>query len=145
MNMLLSQMKKLGLCLPLVLLACQKPEVPDQAELQRQLIGRWEVTDEITATDSISYVNNPNRPCAYALLPYDYNSGFELWANGQYELIWCSNNKSQFAEGWFLDGRQLHFPWPDQEESVFDLLNLHAEEMILRNEKGVRYHLRPLP
>ena len=137
-------MKKLLFLLPLILLACQKPETPDQADLRQKLVGRWEVTYEITPTDSISYVNNPNRPCAYAILPYDYNSGFELWGDGQYELIWCGRNKSQFAQGWFLDERQLHFPWPDQDESIFELIDIAEEEMMLMNAEGVRYHLQRL-
>ena len=133
-------MKKILLLLPaLLFLACSQTDHP--AAIRQKLLGRWEVAWEITPTDSINYLNNPARPCFYALLPYDYNSGFQLWENGRYDLIWCAKNKGQFVDGWEFKNDQLHFPWPDQKEVVFSLENLSEESLDLISHDTIRYHL----
>lgn len=102
------------LLISFIFLSCNREDVIDP-----QLIGKWEAKYSFSInSDTTFYQKGTQFPCAYAILPYDYNSGFELIDESTGDLIWCGGNKSDFFK-WSYKDQILEVEYEDSFYEIF--------------------------
>lgn len=93
---------------------------------------------QVAKSDTIRHFNGEGLfPCAYVLLPFEYNSGFELANDGSGELTWCGRDKEQFFEWTFSDGSFSAIF--NDEEYVMPTDILAEDTLLMVNRHGDRY------
>ncbi|WP_162051345.1 hypothetical protein [Pontibacter pamirensis] len=116
--------------------ACRKEE-----SVKPNFIGKWEAEYLVQLNgDTIFYQEGSLWPCAYAVLPFEYNSGFELTDKTSGELIWCGRKKGQFFT-WSHENNAFKFDF-DNEEYVISVENITNNSMQIFTHQGEKYHMR---
>ena len=116
-----------GIALMLALLwACKK-----DLDWAGQLEGRWEAAYLIDQNqDTLFYEAGSVFPCAYAVLPFEYNSGFELSSDQSGDLIWCGALKKQFIT-WSYQDQTVEVNFLDKRSS-FSIEKIEEDGMLIR-------------
>ncbi|MEL6276576.1 MAG: hypothetical protein AAFU03_15870 [Bacteroidota bacterium] len=121
----------------LLFFTCQK-EAVNVGTLSPSLIGKWEAAYEVsTNADTTFYDQNSVFACAYAVLPFDYNSGFELTDEENGDLIWCGSHKEQFFR-WEGNESELTFIWLETQEYHYTFI-WQEEDKLLLVYRGTQY------
>ncbi|MEO0469382.1 MAG: hypothetical protein AAF206_07175 [Bacteroidota bacterium] len=127
------------------LLSCQRSEALHPKKLRKQLLGRWEATQMSTNGQTVHFGEASSMgECASAIVPFEYNSGFELRQNGDYELFWCLSPQTYLVSGWYEEENRLHFPWIDEREAIFEIQSVAEEEIVIVSEEGQIYYMQRL-
>lgn len=90
--------------------------------------------------DTIFYEAGSISPCAYIILHFDYNSGFELKAENKGDLIWCGKTKEQFFT-WTYQNDMLTATFEDKVDSVM-IQDLTDSTMQLTVNTGEKYQMK---
>ena len=115
--------------------ACKKDE-----SVKPNFIGKWEAEYLIQSNgDTIFYQEGSFWPCAYIVLPFEYNSGFELTDDKNGELIWCGRRKGQFFT-WSHENNTFKFNF-DNKEYVVSVKNITNNTMQFVSVHGEIYQM----
>lgn len=134
-------MKKWVLLLSTVFLfQCQTKKGDVNINPVENLIGKWEATYTIRNSDTTFYDRDSLNSCAYIILAYDYNSGFELRKDQTGDLIWCGNLKNDLFD-WSFRESTLFVSSRSGNTDSLEIYNLSSRSIDLRTSKGHFYHM----
>lgn len=123
------------LCVFGLLISC------NQREAGSNLFGKWEAEYLVrTNQDTTFYQAGTPSPCAYIILPFDYNSGFEIKDATNGELIWCGTNKGQFFT-WSYENHLMTVKFNEVTASV-TIDNLTDSSMQITVSSGDKYQMK---
>lgn len=120
--------------------SCSKTTEPS-VDGKSALLGKWEAEYQVRLNDTTYYGVAENPECAYALLEFDYSSGYELQTESKANLIYCGQNKEQNFTWGYKDntlvfnenGKAYNFKVSDQTN---DNMTIYSEQ------KGFTYYMK---
>ena len=141
-------MKKLTIfVLALGLFACNEDQVEVSPATNADLIGKWDVYYSIWDDGQESFGRG------YSVL-LNYEHGFEIVADGTYYSRYVMNNEdatnpdsmveTSFSSGggtWQAEEGNISFFSKDNHSIKFSVLKLDTEELVIKNEFGLTWHL----